>query len=78
LSIKRGNDLVTSANNNDVVKVLFNTKNALDPKKLGNILLALTMIIEVYMLTMQSTILEENLKTKMDYVWFMHSYMVTP
>jgi hypothetical protein len=48
--------------------VLFNTKNALDPKKLGNILLALTMIIEVYMLTMQSTILEENLKTKMDYV----------
>jgi hypothetical protein len=68
VSIKRGNDLVTSANNNDVVTVLFNTKNALDPKKLGNILLALTMIIVIDIPIMLSTIVEENLKTKMDYV----------
>jgi hypothetical protein len=48
--------------------VLFNTKNALDPKKLGNILLALTMIIVIDIPIMLSTIVEENLKTKMDYV----------
>jgi hypothetical protein len=32
-SIKQGNELVTITNNNDVVTVLFNTKNALDTKK---------------------------------------------